>query len=58
MKVAVKWSGKKFDDIPLNVNESAAVFKMQLFSLTGVEPERQKIMIKGGIMKASALNVN
>ncbi|RKP07293.1 hypothetical protein THASP1DRAFT_17263, partial [Thamnocephalis sphaerospora] len=48
--VVVKWSGKKFD-VELDASESAMVFKAQLFALTGVEPDRQKIMIKGGLMK-------
>ncbi|KAI9595836.1 hypothetical protein BDF19DRAFT_440209 [Syncephalis fuscata] len=48
--VVVKWSGKKFD-VDMEVNEPAMVFKAQLFALSGVEPDRQKIMIKGGLMK-------
>ncbi|KAI3641415.1 hypothetical protein MIR68_000545 [Amoeboaphelidium protococcarum] len=48
VKVSVKWSGKKFDDLELNLNESGALeFKGVLYSLTGVEVERQKILIKG-----------
>ncbi|KAI8595025.1 hypothetical protein EDD21DRAFT_329770 [Dissophora ornata] len=51
IKVSVKWSGKKFDDIELNLDEPGLVFKAQLFALTGVAPERQKTMIKGGTLK-------
>ncbi|KAJ2960553.1 hypothetical protein NQZ79_g4151 [Umbelopsis isabellina] len=51
VKVSVKWSGKKFDDLDLDVNESPELFKNQIYSVTGVPPERQKIMIKGGTMK-------
>lgn len=41
VKVSVKWSGKKFDDLELNLNESGALeFKGVLYSLTGVEVER------------------
>ncbi|KAG0265821.1 Ubiquitin carboxyl-terminal hydrolase 14 [Mortierella polycephala] len=47
----VKWSGKKFDDIEVNLDEPALVFKAQLFALTGVEPDRQKIIAKGGMLK-------
>ncbi|KAI9287697.1 hypothetical protein BC943DRAFT_302834 [Umbelopsis sp. AD052] len=61
VKVSVKWSGKKFDDLDLDTSESPELFKNQIYSLTGVPPERQKIMIKGGIMKddsdLSKLNV-
>jgi ubiquitin carboxyl-terminal hydrolase 14 len=49
--VSVKWNGKKFDDVIVNLNEPASVFKSQLFSLTGVEPERQKVLVKGGMLK-------
>jgi hypothetical protein len=49
--VSVKWSGKKFDDIELDVSQPGLVFKTQLYTLTGVEPDRQKIMIKGGTLK-------
>lgn len=47
----MKWSGKKFDDIELNLDEPGLVFKAQLFALTGVEPDRQKIIVKGGMLK-------
>uniref|UniRef100_A0A4W4FF76 ubiquitinyl hydrolase 1 n=1 Tax=Electrophorus electricus TaxID=8005 RepID=A0A4W4FF76_ELEEL len=36
----------------LNTEEPPMVFKAQLFALTGVQPERQKVMIKGGTLKA------
>ncbi|KAI8074680.1 hypothetical protein BC940DRAFT_231172 [Gongronella butleri] len=51
INVNVKWSGKKFDMIELDTDESAEVFKTQIFSQTGVPPERQKIMVKGGMLK-------
>ncbi|KAJ1975551.1 deubiquitinating enzyme [Dimargaris cristalligena] len=51
IKVNVKWSGQKFDNIELDPQEPALTFKTQLFSLTGVQPERQKIFVKGGMLK-------
>lgn len=36
---------------PLDTDESAELFKTQIYSQTGVPPERQKIMVKGGILK-------
>eukprot|EP01117_Protostelium_nocturnum_P003903 TRINITY_DN1516_c0_g1_i1.p1 TRINITY_DN1516_c0_g1~~TRINITY_DN1516_c0_g1_i1.p1 ORF type:complete len:490 (-),score=177.51 TRINITY_DN1516_c0_g1_i1:96-1565(-) len=51
MKVSVKWGKKKFDDIEIDVNEPPSIFKAQLYTLTGVLPERQKIMVKGGMLK-------
>ncbi|KAI9320771.1 hypothetical protein BX666DRAFT_2150088 [Dichotomocladium elegans] len=51
VNVNVKWSGKKFENIELDTDESPEVFKYQIYSQTGVPPERQKIMIKGGMLK-------
>jgi ubiquitin carboxyl-terminal hydrolase 14 len=38
----VKWGKKKFDNIEVNLADPPAVFKAQLFTLSGVLPERQK----------------
>lgn len=35
----------------IDTDESAELFKTQIYSQTGVPPERQKIMVKGGILK-------
>lgn len=51
IRVTVKWRGKKFEDIEVDPTEPALLFKTQLYTLTGVEPARQKIMIKGGTLK-------
>ncbi|KAF3905183.1 hypothetical protein AA313_de0206208 [Arthrobotrys entomopaga] len=48
--VVVKHSGKKYD-VELDTSLPGEVFKMQIYSLTGVEPERQKVLIKGGQLK-------
>lgn len=48
--VIVKHQGKKYD-VDLDVTSTGEVLKFQLYSLTGVEPERQKILIKGGQLK-------
>ncbi|XP_006633925.1 ubiquitin carboxyl-terminal hydrolase 14 isoform X1 [Lepisosteus oculatus] len=49
--VNVKWGKEKFDAVELNTEEPPVVFKAQLFALTGVQPERQKVMVKGGTLK-------
>lgn len=51
LPVNVKWGKEKFDAIELNTEESPMVFKAQLFALTGVQPARQKVMVKGGTLK-------
>ena len=53
----MKWNGKKYENIELNLDESALVFKSQLFALTNVDVDRQKIMIKGGMLKVIILSV-
>ncbi|XP_054743872.1 ubiquitin carboxyl-terminal hydrolase 14 [Anastrepha obliqua] len=50
-KVKVKWGRELFPDIEVNTDEEPMLFKAQLFALTGVQPERQKVMCKGGILK-------
>jgi ubiquitin carboxyl-terminal hydrolase 14 len=46
----VKHQGRKYD-VELDPETTGEVFKFQLYSLTGVEPERQKILVKGGQLK-------
>ncbi|KAK3364428.1 hypothetical protein B0T25DRAFT_530153 [Lasiosphaeria hispida] len=53
VNVVVKHQGKKYD-IEVDTESVGEVFKYQLFSLTGVEPERQKILLKGGQLKDDA----
>ena len=48
--VFVKHQGKRHE-VELDPNSTGEIFKFQLYSLTGVEPERQKILIKGGQLK-------
>jgi ubiquitin carboxyl-terminal hydrolase 14 len=48
--VVVKHQGKKYD-VELDPSSNGETFKFQLYSLTGVEPERQKILVKGGQLK-------
>ncbi|KAJ1770882.1 deubiquitinating enzyme [Coemansia sp. RSA 1813] len=48
--VKVKWQGKKYE-VDVDTTAPGEVFKMQLFSLTGVAPDRQKVLVKGGQLK-------
>ncbi|KAL9108887.1 MAG: hypothetical protein Q9227_006418 [Pyrenula ochraceoflavens] len=48
--VIVKHQGKKHD-VELDPTATGETFKYQLYSITGVEPDRQKILIKGGQLK-------
>lgn len=42
-KVKVKWGKEIFKDVEVNTDEEVLLFKATLFSLSGVNPERQKI---------------
>lgn len=35
----------------VDTDEAPLLFKAQLFALTGVQPERQKVMLKGSTLK-------
>lgn len=50
-KVKVKWGKEVFPDVEVDTEEPPMVFKAQVFALTGVEPHRQKIMVKGATLK-------
>ena len=64
-KIKVKWGKEVFSDVEVgflierlfimfaskvNTDEEPMVFKAQLMALTGVQPERQKVMLKGAIL--------
>lgn len=48
--VIVKHKGTKYN-VDLDTTQTGEVLKMQLYSLTGVEPENQSLLIKGGKLK-------
>ncbi|CAF1280775.1 unnamed protein product [Adineta steineri] len=47
VKINVKWNKEVFKDIEVDTSLPPAVLKAQLFSITNVPTERQKIMVKG-----------
>ena len=53
LKVQVKWQKDTYD-VEIDRSQPPLVFKQQLFSLTGVPADRQKIMVKGGMLKDDA----
>ncbi|GLJ15109.1 hypothetical protein SUGI_0246920 [Cryptomeria japonica] len=52
--VSVKWQKEIFPAVEIDTSQPPLVFKCQLYGLTGVPPERQKIMVKGGLLKDDA----
>ncbi|XP_065667283.1 ubiquitin carboxyl-terminal hydrolase 14 isoform X2 [Hydra vulgaris] len=49
--VHVKWGKEKFDNVEVNTAEPPELFQAQLFALSGVPIQRQKIMGKGKTLK-------
>jgi hypothetical protein len=45
--ICVRWQGKKLD-VAADMAEPPLMLKAQLFGMTGVEPDRQKIIVKVG----------
>lgn len=50
-KISVKWGKQTYNDIELDTNQDALTFMTQLYALTNVPVDKQKIMIKGGRIK-------
>ena len=50
VQLNVKW-GKESHSVDVDTELPGLIFKNQLYSLTGVPPERQKVMMKGGLLK-------
>jgi len=55
--VNIKWGKEKFEDVDCNTDEPPIVFKATLFSLSGVQPDRQKVMYKGVVIKVSFIDL-
>jgi len=53
-KIKVKWQKELYTDVEVDTSEEPIVFKAQLMALTGVQPERQKVMLKGAILGDSS----
>ncbi|CDJ41534.1 ubiquitin carboxyl-terminal hydrolase, putative [Eimeria tenella] len=53
VQAAVKWGAKSFN-VQIDPNEPLEVFQAQLYTLTGVPVERQKLLCKGKTIKVDA----
>jgi ubiquitin carboxyl-terminal hydrolase 14 len=45
--VKVKWGKETYPGVEVDTEDDPVVFKAQIFALTGVQPERQKVVCKG-----------
>ena len=55
--VNVKWGKEKFEKVEVDTDETPEVFKAQLFALSGVSPDRQKVMLKGAVLKVTLRSI-
>jgi len=51
LAITVKWKKEIFDNIPVDLSAPVSKLKVQLFSLTGVAPEKQKLIMGGKTLK-------
>lgn len=56
ISVSVKWGKEKFPELEVNTSDPPEVFQAQLYGLTGVPPDRQKVMAKGKTLKGDSWN--
>lgn len=49
--VSVKWAGQKTFEVEVDTADTGYTFKEQIYSITSVEPHRQKVLVKGGPLK-------
>jgi ubiquitin carboxyl-terminal hydrolase 14 len=54
IKVQIKWGKQLFDDVEVNLADDIMTFKCQIYALTNVPIEKQKVMAKGKIVKDEA----
>lgn len=54
LRLKIKHSGKSYELEADTANQTGYDFKVAVFSLTGVPPDRQKIIVKGGQLKDDA----
>jgi ubiquitin carboxyl-terminal hydrolase 14 len=50
LNVHIKHAGK-VHDVQLDIDQPPTIFKDAIYQVTGVPPERMKVMIKGGTLK-------
>ncbi len=49
--ITVKWKKEVFENVPVDLSAPVAELKVQLFSLTGVAPDKQKLLMGGKNLK-------
>lgn len=50
LELKIKHAGKTYD-VTVDMGAPGAAFKQQIFELTGVDPSKVKVVVKGGMLK-------
>ena len=50
LAVHIKHAGKTYD-LTIDLDQPPSAFKDAIYQVTGVPPDRMKVMIKGGVLK-------
>lgn len=50
LELKIKHAGKTYD-VTVDTGAPGAAFKQQIFELTGVDPSKVKVVVKGGMLK-------
>jgi ubiquitin carboxyl-terminal hydrolase 14 len=53
VEVKIKHAGKAYD-VRVDLDQPGLAFKQQIFQLTGVDPAKVKVVVKGGMLKVSS----
>lgn len=53
LAIKIKHAGKTYD-VAVDLSAPGAHFKQQIFELTGIEPSKVKVVVKGGMLKDDA----
>ena len=54
LAIHIKHAGKVYD-LQLDPDLPPTVFKDAIYQVTGVPPDRMKVMVKGGVLKVNIL---
>ncbi|CAH2042149.1 unnamed protein product, partial [Iphiclides podalirius] len=54
VSVKVKWGKEMYPGVEVNTDDEPVLFKAQIFALTGVQPDRQKVVCKGVTLRDDA----
>jgi len=55
IKVDIKWNKEQFKGIEVNLSDDVDTFRAQIYAMTSVPPQGQKVMIAGKPLKDDAV---